>query len=147
MTLFFSLIPLFTLGVTIYYQFDTAYTSKIMEALKTLCQNRRNAIELFFDERVAQLITVANTHTLDRLNDEEYLKKVFDTMQSRSKSFIDMGVIDHEGNHLAYVGPHYEQLKSVNYHNEDWFQAVMSSGVYVSDVFLVFAEFLISSSR
>ncbi len=65
MTLFFSLIPLFTLGVTIYYQFDTAYTNKITEALKTLCQNRRNSIELFFDERVAQLITVANTHTLD----------------------------------------------------------------------------------
>jgi two-component system NtrC family sensor kinase len=138
MTLFFSLIPLFTLGVTIYYQFDTAYTGKIMEALKTLCQNRRNAIELFLDERVAQLITVANTQTLDRLKDEEYLKKVFDTMQSRSKSFIDMGIIDHEGNHLAYVGPHYEQLKSVNYHNEDWFQAVMSSGVYVSDVFMGF---------
>jgi two-component system, NtrC family, sensor kinase len=138
MTLFFSLMPFFTLGVTIYYQFDTAYTSKIMEALKTLCQNRRNAIELFFDERVAQLITVANTQTLDRLKDEEYLKKVFDTMQSRSKSFLDLGVIDHEGNHLAYVGPHYEQLKSVNYHNEDWFQAAMSYGVHVSDVFLGF---------
>ena len=140
MTLFFSLIPLFTLGVTIYYQFDTAYTSKIMEALKTLCQNRRNAIELFFDERVAQLITVANTQSLDRLKDEEYLKKVFDTMQSRSKSFLDLGVIDHEGNHLAYVGPHHEQLKSVNYHNEDWFQAAMSYGVHVSDVFLGFRK-------
>jgi two-component system, NtrC family, sensor kinase len=140
MTLFFSLIPLFALGVTIYYQFDTAYTSKIMEALKTLCQNRRNSIELFFDERIAQLITVANTQSLDRLKDEEYLKKVFDTMQSRSKSFLDLGVIDDEGNHVAYVGPYYEKLKSVNYHNEAWFRAAMSYGVHVSDVFLGFRK-------
>ena len=140
MTLFFSLIPLFALGVTIYYQFDSAYTSKITEALKTLCQNRRNSIELFFDERVAQLITVANTQSLDRLKDEEYLKKVFDTMQSRSKSFLDLGVIDDEGNHVAYVGPYHEKLKSVNYHNETWFQAAMSYGVHISDVFLGFRK-------
>lgn len=51
----FSLIPLFALGIAIYYQFSVSYTAKVVEDLKTLVENRRSAIDLFFDERVSQL--------------------------------------------------------------------------------------------
>lgn len=149
-TLFFSLIPLFALGATIYYLFDTAYGNKNLEGLRTLAQTRRSSIELFFDERISQLTTIANTHALETVQDETYLKRVFDIMQSRSKSFIDLGVIDDAGNHLAYVGPYHEKLKGVNYAQEDWFRAVMSSGVYVSDIFLGFRgipHFIIAVAR
>jgi len=139
-TLGFSLIPLFALGFTIYYQFSVSYTAKIMENLKTLVENRRSAMDLFFDERVSQLVTMAHTHSLKQVADENFLNKVFNIMQTRSKSYIDIGVIDQEGNHLAYVGP-YPELKGVNYKKEDWFQSVMSGGVYISDVFLGFRKF------
>ena len=124
--------------------------AKIKEAARALAENERSSIELFFDERVSQLITVANSHTLDRLRDEDYLKKLFLSLQARSKSFIDLGVIDEDGNHLAYVGPHYERLKSVNYSKAEWFAAVMSSGIYVSDIFLGFRKtphFIIAVTR
>jgi len=150
MTLCFSLIPLFALGVTIYHQFSKAYHGKITEALRTLAQNRRSALELFFDERISQLITVATSHSLEKLTDEAYLSGLFNMMQARSKSYIDVGVIDQDGNHLAYVGPHYEKLKSVNYAHEDWFNAVMTSGIYISDVFMGFRRiphFIIAVTR
>jgi two-component system NtrC family sensor kinase len=140
-TLFFSLIPLFALGATIYYQFSTSYRDKILESMKTLAENERSTMELFFNERIAQLTTVINTQSLEQLKDEAYLNRVFNTMQIRSKSFIDLGVISEDGSHLAYTGPYYEKLKQVNYANEPWFQAVMSSGVYISDVFLGFRKF------
>ena len=139
-TLGFSLIPLIALGVTIYYQFSVSYSAKIYENLKTLAENRRSAIDLFFDERVSQLATIAHTHSLKQLGDESYLNKLFDTMQTRSKSYIDIGIIDQEGNHLAYIGP-YPELKEVNYKKEDWFQSAMSGGVYISDVFLGYRKF------
>ncbi|OGP96806.1 MAG: two-component sensor histidine kinase [Deltaproteobacteria bacterium RBG_19FT_COMBO_46_9] len=139
-TLGFSLIPLFALGITIYYQFSVSYTAKIIENLKTLVENRRSSMDLFFDERVSQLVTVANTHTLKQLGEETYLNKIFKTMQTRSQSFIDIGIIDQEGNHLAYIGP-YPDLKEVNYKNEDWFESVLSKGVYISDVFMGFRKF------
>jgi two-component system, NtrC family, sensor kinase len=139
-TLGFSLIPLFALGFTIYYQFSVSYTAKIMENLKTLVENRRSAMDLFFEERISQLVTMAHTHSLKQLADENYLNRVFNIMQTRSKSYIDIGVIDQEGNHLAYVGP-YHELKGVNYKKEDWFQSVMSGGIYISDVFLGFRKF------
>ncbi|HBD10347.1 MAG TPA: two-component sensor histidine kinase [Syntrophobacteraceae bacterium] len=138
-TLGFSLIPLFVLGFTIYYQFSVSYTAKIMDSMRTLVENRRNAIDLFLDERVSQLYVLANTESIHQLSDGEYLHQVFSLVQSRSKSFVDLGIIDQDGNHVAYSGPY--QLKGVNYRNEEWFHEVMLRGVYISDVFMGFRKF------
>jgi two-component system NtrC family sensor kinase len=137
----FSVIPLLAVGHTIYQQFSLTYRARITESLKTLAENRKGAIDLFFDERLAQLTTLANTHSLDQLRDEDFLNRVFNVIQMRSRSYIDLGVIDDEGNHLAYVGPYYNILKGVNYKKEDWFNAVLSSGVYISDVYMGFRKF------
>jgi len=139
-TLGFSLIPLFALGATIYYQFNSTFQNKMIESLRNLAQNRKSSLELFIDERISQLNTIAQTHSFEKLADEQFLTKVFNAMQSRSKSFIDLGIIDSDGNHLAYVGPYHDKLMSVNYAHEDWFHAVQSSGAYVSDVFLGFRK-------
>ncbi len=139
-TIGFSVIPLLVLGIVIYQQFSISYTAKIMEGMKTLAENRAGSLDLFFDERISQLTGLANTQSLAQLQDEDYLNRVFNIIQSRSKSFIDMSVIDQEGNHLAYVGPFYSILKEVNYKNEDWFNAVLSTGTYVSDVFMGFRK-------
>ncbi|MGO9620464.1 MAG: ATP-binding protein [Desulfobaccales bacterium] len=136
----FSVIPLLVLGAVIYYQFSQSYYTKIMEDMKTLAENRSSSIDLFLDERISQLTNLAHTIPLEKLRDEAFLEKVFNIIQARSKSFLDLGVIDQEGRHLAYVGPYYALTKSANYKDEDWFQAVMSTGVYVSDVFLGFRK-------
>ena len=140
-TLCFSLIPLFAMGFSIYHQFQVSYTAKIMENLRTLAENRRSAINFFFDERIAQLTTLACTHSFNQLTEEGYLDKVFDIIQARSKSFVDLGIIDKEGNHVAYSGPYSYQLIGVNYKNEAWFGEVMLRGVYISDVFMGFRRF------
>jgi two-component system NtrC family sensor kinase len=139
-TLTFAVIPLFVLGIVIYHQFSVSYTAKITDNLKTLTENRCSSIDLFFEERLSQLISLANTHSLEKIKDEDYLNRVFNIIQARSKSFIDLGVIDQEGNHLAYVGPFYNILKGVNYKKEDWFNAVMSTGTYISDTFMGFRK-------
>jgi two-component system NtrC family sensor kinase len=138
-TLSFSLIPLFALGLSIYHQFSVSYTAKIIEMLGNRAENRRNAIDLFFDERVSQLYTLANTNSFDQLKDEEYLNKVFTLMQMRSKSYVDLGVIDRDGYYASYVGPY--DLKGLNYKDEEWFHEVMLRGVYISDVFTGFRKF------
>ncbi len=139
-TLGFSVIPLFILGGAIYHEFSVSYTAEIMDNMKTRAENRCNSIDLFLNERIAQLTSLANTQTLEQLKNEDYLSKVFNIIQSRSKSFIDLGVIDENGNHLAYVGPYYSALKKVNYKDADWFHQVMATGVYVSDVILGFRK-------
>ena len=138
-TLGFSLIPLLALGLSIYYQFSVSYTARIMESIRTLAENRRHSIDLFFDERVSQLNTLAYTLSFEQLKQENYLDQVFTLMQTRSKSFVDLGIINQEGDHVAYVGPY--KLQGLNYKNEEWFHAVMLRGVYISDVFMGFRKF------
>ncbi|MDD2904384.1 MAG: ATP-binding protein [Syntrophales bacterium] len=138
--IFFSIIPLFILAAALYYHFSISYTAKVMEGLKTLAVNRQGALDLFLEERISQLATLANTNTLAQLSDEDYLNKVFNIIQSRSRSYIDLGVIDQNGEHLAYVGPYYGILKGVNYRNQKWFDATLNSGIYISDIFLGFRK-------
>lgn len=136
----FSLIPLFALGLFIYHQFSVTYTAEVRNSLRSSVDNKRHAIDIFIEERVAQLRTLAVTHTLAQIRDEHYLAKVFETMQASSKAFVDIGVIDEKGDHVAYVGP-FANLKDVNYSQSEWFHATMLRGIYISDVFLGFRNF------
>jgi len=132
----FSVIPLLFVNISLFTLFDRIYTEKVKESLRSSAENQSDSIELFFNERIAQLFTVANTNTFEELTNESYLNKVFDIMHTKSNSYMDIGIIDNDGNHLSYVGPYYSLLKAVNYKNEPWFNAVKANGIYISDIFM-----------
>ncbi|MGC8659065.1 MAG: cache domain-containing protein, partial [Desulfomonilaceae bacterium] len=136
----FSLIPLLVLAGTIYYQFSVAYTGKTIEALRTLARNRCRAVEMFLQERTAQVITLTKTHSIEQLEDQAYLDDLFKVMQSTSKNFIDVEVMNEQGKHLAYVGPYRDELQPSNCLDENWFRLLLASGFYISDVCLGFRE-------
>lgn len=136
----FSVIPLLFVNFSLYKLFDRIYIEKVTEALRSTAENRRDAIDLFFNERIAQLYTVANTNTFQQLTDETYLSRVFEVMHAKSTSYMDIGIIDSEGRHLSYVGPYYDLLKQVNYKNEPWFSAVKANGIFISDIFMGFRK-------
>lgn len=138
-TLCFALIPLFAACFGIYYQFSDIYKARTMESLRSRAENRKSSIDLFLDERVSQLSTLVYTQSFEQLKDEDYLNQVFTILQLRSRSYIDIGIIDRDGNHVAYVGPY--QLKGLNYKNEEWFHETMLRGTYISDVFTGFRKF------
>ena len=138
-TLVFSLVPLFTLGFFIHLQFSKTYHDKILRNLERAVDNRRRAVDIFLEERVAQLKSLAYTHSFEQLSDPAQLNGIFNIVQANSKSYIDMGVINAEGEHVAYVGPF--QLRRVNYKDEAWFHETMLKGQYVSDVFMGFRKF------
>lgn len=138
-TLAFSFVPLLALGVTIYLKTESVYVSKVYGNLRTLVENKKNTIDLFLNERISQLTTLAFTESFDQLSDEKYLEKVFSFLQIHSKSFIDLQVIDQDGKTVSYCGPY--RLQNVNYSQEPWFNMAMARGLYVSDVFLGFRKY------
>jgi len=135
-SLCFAMIPLLVAGFGMQMGFSGVYKARVMEDLMSMAENRRNAIDLFLEERLSQLTTLVYTQSFDQLKDEEYLSRVFTLLQMRSKSYIDIGIIDMDGIHVAYIGPY--QLKGVNYSNEEWFHETMLRGFYISDVFTGF---------
>ncbi|MFO7595441.1 MAG: ATP-binding protein [Desulfocurvibacter africanus] len=135
----FSLIPLVALGSFMHLQFSQGYHERIAHSLQRSVENRKAAIDMFLEENILQLRNMAWTHDFEQMSDQAYLQHVFSTMQSGNKAFVDLGVIDGDGRHAAYVGPY--ELGDVNYRGQDWFEKTMLKGVYVSDVFMGFRQF------
>jgi len=132
-TLGFSLIPLFALGLTIYSLFYASYESKVREELEFMLESKRSAMEAFFQEQVARLKLLSSLVDYNRVQDHAYLRDVFHRIQGLPHSFVDLSVINSDGDQLAYVGPY--DLRDVNYARAEWFQATMSRGNHISDVF------------
>ncbi|MBF0398075.1 MAG: two-component sensor histidine kinase [Desulfobacterales bacterium] len=138
--LLFSLIPMvFLVFFLLYVQFDKIYTDKIINTLKTMVYNKKRSIDLFFEERIAQIKTLAYTHNYETLSNDKYLSELLNVVQSTSKSIVDLGIINQDGEHVAYAGPY--KLKGVNYKNEQWFHEVLFKEIYISDVFMGFRKF------
>ena len=129
----FAVLPVLIFGFAVYSLFQKAYYQKITENLRAVAVDKKQAIDVFLQERVNQLITVAYAHNFDQIKDISYLSQLFNAIQSRSKYFIDIGVIDEFGNHITYYGPY--KLLGVNYKESDWFKKTVAQGVYISDVF------------
>ncbi|MBL7175432.1 MAG: ATP-binding protein [Desulfobacteraceae bacterium] len=133
-TLVVSFAPFIILGATIYYQFARMYRDKIEEQIKYRASAQAETVDLFLKERTAILSAMADTNRLHDIVDENKLSHIFKVMNLRAGAFIDLGVIDSAGQHLAYVGPY--DLKGLNYYQQSWFGEVMSRGIYISDVYV-----------
>ncbi|MBG0788923.1 MAG: GHKL domain-containing protein [Desulfovibrionaceae bacterium] len=138
-TMGLSLIPLFALGYVLHAEFKQAYEEKLTSNLRLMVGNKRETIDMFLDQRLSQLQTLAEMHTFEEMKDEDRLNRIFKIIHDRSRSFLDLGVVSQDGEHEAYCGPF--DLKAVNYKDAPWFHQVMLKGVYISDVFMGFRNY------
>ena len=137
--LLFSFVPLFLLGWVVYGMFASAYHAKVRDNLAIFAEDKRNAIDLFLRDQVAQLRVAAQSHSLAQLSSQEFMDRLLSIMQQGTQTIVDLGLIDDEGNHVVYSGPY--NLRSINYKNEEWFKIVRVRKLYISDVFSGFRGF------
>ena len=148
LTLICSLVPLFLVGWGIYAYYSGFSKIRIMGNFKNRVEHHREIIELFLRERTSDLQLVILTHSPDSLQNPENLRRIFSIMNHGSSFFTDLGLIDDEGNHLAYIGPY--DLMDKNYSKAFWFKEVMNKGIYISDMFTGFRNaphFIIAVTR
>ena len=92
----FSVIPLLIVNLSLHALFNNIYTDKVSENLLNRVEARRDTLDLFLNERVAQIYTVAHTNKISDLIDEAYLGRVFSIMHAKSDSYVDIGVIENK---------------------------------------------------
>jgi len=131
-----SFIPLIVIGGGMYHYTATVLEEKTLEALRTEVTNHKNTIDQFLAERAMDLKLLSKNLTPKYLVRPGALESVFQSLQKELPCFQDLGVIDDQGRHLAYVGPY--ELISKNYKDTFWFKALERESVYISDVFLGF---------
>lgn len=135
-----SLLPLALVSLGAWRTFGGLLEDAAFGHQRTIVENHAEAIDNYLDERLRILELTAQNHSFEELTaGDGLLQQVFDSLRvTYGQAFVDLGVIDSNGQHLAYVGPY--ELRDRNYHDAEWFQMVRSLGSYVSDVFMGYRE-------
>ena len=117
-----------------YYYFTSSLQNETRSRMHRIAQDHQRVIEMFLDERRADLAFIASTVPFDFIKNHDNLKKVFDSLRATSSAYVDLGVFDSRGTHVAYQGPF--QLAGRVYSQAEWYHQVRERGFYISDVFL-----------
>lgn len=117
-----------------YYYFTMSIETSTISSMKRIVEDHRHMIDSFLSEREADLEFILRSYRYEELTDTENLAKVFERLQKESNAFVDLGVFDERGIHVAYQGPF--RLTGKVYQDADWFNEVMRKGYYISDIFL-----------
>jgi two-component system NtrC family sensor kinase len=147
-TLVCSLTPLLFVGWAINLHYTRFAKTRMTDSFRSQVEYHKRIIELFLRERCARLQLIAQTHSKDYLKEMSNLSHVFEVMNQEHGSISDLGIIDQEGKHLAYVGPY--ALMDKDYSDSLWFKKVMERGLYLSDMFTGFRKvphFVIAITR
>jgi two-component system, NtrC family, sensor kinase len=134
LTLICSVLPLLLVGWVIYLNYSKFAGARMADSFQRRVEYNRRIVELFLKERTSDLQLLARTHSIDYLGDPATLNLVFDALNREDSYFEDLGLINEQGKHVAYIGPY--DLMDKDYSVTFWFKALISKGIYVSDMFM-----------
>jgi two-component system NtrC family sensor kinase len=116
------------------YNFNVATREATVSRMVRVAEDHRDAIQTFLDERRADLGFIASVWTFDELRRPDILADVLRDLRRQAPTFVDLGVFDAGGVHVAYEGPY--ELTGKVYSDAEWFRRVVERGTFVSDVYL-----------
>ncbi|MBN2418935.1 MAG: two-component sensor histidine kinase [Deltaproteobacteria bacterium] len=129
-------IPLLLILGIGYYYFTISIETKSVSSKKRIVEDHRQMIETFLAERKADLEFICSSYEYSQLSNPDTIQSIFKNLQKNANAFVDLGVFDGKGMHVAYAGPF--ELKGKEYGETEWFREVNKKGYYISDVFLGF---------
>ncbi len=128
-----SLASLILAGIGIHGCYSKFTTSIIHDIFYTKTDDHRKTIEQFFKNQITSLHLIAHSHPKGFFQEKANLSKLFEDINQQCQSITDLGIIDAQGNQMAYFGPY--DLMGKNYSNTVWFKQVMKKDRYISDMF------------
>ncbi|MBI4797227.1 MAG: two-component sensor histidine kinase [Desulfarculus sp.] len=119
-----------------YSSYNDSTQAQVLGSLRGVVETHKRDIDEFLADRLSDLAAMAGLLGVEELQRPESLRRAFNALQDAHGAFVDLGLIDARGRHLAYAGPY--RLMEANYSQSPWFQEVLAKGTFISDVFLGF---------
>lgn len=130
-----SFAPMILVGFVILHQFQSSYKEKVNAHLKELVLKHKQNIDSFLEEKAIDLKVFLKTYGVEQLFDDVFLSKKLSILQAEYNGvFVDIGVVDKNGQQVSYAGPF--KLDKADYSQAEWFKKAIQEDVFVSDVFL-----------
>lgn len=129
-----AIVPLVIMTAVNYQQYEEAFHAEAIGQVSSLATNAKLSVESFLSERLSALSLVVRAEPQSDLQDPVKLRRLLMQMKNAFGGFIDLGVIDSDGQQVSYAGPY--ELEGKNYAEQGWFHDVALRGLHISDVFL-----------
>ena len=129
-----SVTPLLLLAGISHVQYMRTLEREMESPVYALARKSQAALELYLGERISTVSFLAHAYTFKDLLDERTLNRVFLALKSEFQGFVDMGLVDADGQQVGYVGPY--KLKGVDYAGKPWLRDTEIKGRYLSNAFL-----------
>jgi len=133
-TLLTALVPLAIMTAIKYHQDQDAIKTESRFTVSRIVSNTKRTLEYVIEERHSVLSLMSARRSYEELNSDSMLASILRDLNRSFGGFVDLGLIDSDGNQLYYVGPY--DLKNKNYKDQAWFHEVSLRGGFVSDVFM-----------
>ncbi len=134
-----AIVPLLVLTVISYLNDHESYRVESELAVNRILTTTRGTLEGALQERRNAMSLILSENSYEELSEDETLTATFQHLQGAFGGFVDLGLIDSDGNQNSYAGPY--DLKGKNYQGQDWFHEVLLRGTYISDVFMGYRNF------
>ena len=133
-TIITAITPTVVVSIFILDAFRVSYEEKVYDHFDVLTRKHKRSIDIFLEEKLMDIRLLAKTNRFADLTNQAILNQRFNELQRAfDRSFVDLGVVDHQGNQIAYAGP--LELTGVNYSRATWFDQAISNPFFISDVF------------
>jgi len=130
-----SLTPMVLVTGIILNRFSTSHHEKIYAHLGELVLKHQQNIDSFLEERVQNIRFLADAIDFKRFGDNGALnEQLAHLQQAYGTVFVDLGVVDEQGQQVAYAGPF--KLEKARYEEAEWFKRAIASPFFISDVFM-----------
>jgi signal transduction histidine kinase len=134
-----AILPLVFITALDYRVTERALESEFRSQTAHMASNTHLAMSFFLSERKSALNFIVHDNPPDALNDENRLAQVLKALQQGfGEGFVDLGIIDSNGEQKTYVGPY--SLHDKDYREHPWFRMVVNQDVHISDVFLGYRQ-------
>lgn len=100
------LIPFIVALAIGYSYFTKSLENNNVDKIKRIAEDHRAMIQMFLDERKSDLNLIAETYSYQELIQPDNLGAALLLLKEKSGAFVDLGLFDEKGNHLAYKGPY-----------------------------------------
>ena len=132
--IFTAITPTVVVSMFILNEFRASYQAKVYDHMELLARKHKKNIDMFLSEKLMDIRLLASSNRFEELSNSVFLNQKFIELQRAfERTFVDIGVVDHEGRQIAYAGPH--DLYGVLYSDTDWFKGAMTNPFFISDVF------------
>ena len=130
-----SVTPMLLVTGIILNQFSASHHEKINAHLGELVLKHKQNIDSFLSEKLHNIRFLADTIDFDNCGHQNMIVEHLARLQrAYGPVFVDLGVIDGQGQQVAYAGPF--RLERARYADADWFKKAIESNYFTSDVFL-----------